>query len=444
LSVTFSERQHAETERAHPPRWASAAILLALSMIALQIGRGLTNGEGLKWDFANFYDAGHKAAAGEAGRLYDQTATIAGERALGEMSFLGTPLSAVLYAPLSWFSPETALVLFKLQHTIATAAALVLLFQLHRRTARMAFASNREFVAVFALAAAVYQPFWEVYHVGGQSTGAVFLALASGTLWYTRGQQFLAALAFALAVAVKPALVAPLVVLSWLSGRRFTAYAASIGALLALASVWWAGWSAHVVFLERVLATNPESWRFNSSVTVALDNLQTMPASPLAPAVTSVASTVIRLGAAGGVIACAARVRSRLRSVGGQRHLNIIVAITAGLLVLPVVWEHYLALLFIPLSYYLAVCRRLPRRARGLVTVIFVAALVQNVAVISRIRSVIYVNSVPELVAAGLLKSAALTLTAILLVAYLRELMTASEDGWDSAAGTQPLEYRAP
>jgi hypothetical protein len=409
-------------------------------MIALQIGRGLNNGEGLEWDFANFHDAGHKAAAGEAASLYDPTATIQGERALGQMSFLGTPLSAVLYAPLSWFAPQTALVLFKLQHTIATAAAILLLFRLHRRAAQLAFGSHREFVAVIALAAAAYQPFWEVYHVGGQSTGAVLLALVLGTLCYTRGHLFPAALAFTLAVAVKPGLVVTLVVLCLFSGIRFTAYAAIISALLALGSVWWAGWSVHVVFLERLLATNPESWRFNSSLTVALDNLQTMAAPPLAPAVASAASTVIRLGAAGVVIACAIPDRSKTAPAPGQRHLNIIVAITSGLLVLPVVWEHYLALLFIPLSYYLAVCPRLPGRVRSLVTVIFVAALVQNVAVIARIRSAIYLNTWPELVAAGLLKSAVLALTAILLVAYLRELMRASADGWGSAAGRESLD----
>jgi hypothetical protein len=103
-----------------------------------------------------------------------------------------------------------------------------------------------------------------------------------------------------------------------------------------------------------------------------------------------------------------------------------VVAISAGLIVLPVVWEHYLALLFIPLSYCLAVGPRLSGRARGLLIAILILSMTQNVTVIERIRSVIYVNSWPELVAAGLFKSGPLALTAILLIACRRELIGAS------------------
>jgi hypothetical protein len=105
-----------------------------------------------------------------------------------------------------------------------------------------------------------------------------------------------------------------------------------------------------------------------------------------------------------------------------------VIAITSGLLVLPIVWEHYLALLFIPISYCLAVCPRLPRRARGLLTAIVVMSMAQDVSVIDRIRSLIYLNTWPELVAAGLFKSAPLALTAILLMAHRRELATMSCD----------------
>ena len=418
-------------------RWSSAAILLALSIIGLQVGCGLTNGEGLGWDFANFYDAGHKAAAGETRSLYDPDATIDGAPALGNMSFLGTPLSAGLYAPLSWFLPRTSLVLFKLQHTLATATAVVLLFRLHRRAGQLSFGSSRVFAAVFALAVSVYQPFWEVYHLGGRSTGAVFLVLVSGALCYMRGHQFLAALCFAVAAAVKPGFVVPLAVLSWLSGRRFTAYAAAIGAGLTLASVAWAGWPVHAAFLERMLATRPEPWLFNSSLTVALDNLQAMTAPPIAPAAASVASTAIRVGMAGILIVCLTRDGSKLTSEVGRRHLHVVVAITSGLLVLPVVWEHYLALLFIPLWYCLAVCPRLPGGARMLIAAIVVVSMAQNVTVIDRIRSVIYVNTWPELVVSGLFKSAPLALTTILLIAYRRELRTASADVWRGCRGSR-------
>jgi hypothetical protein len=405
--------------------------VLALSIIAVQVGCGVTNREGLEWDFANFYDAGRKAAADQAGSLYDPAATIAGAPALGRMTFLGTPLSAGLYVPLSWFAPPVSLVLFKVQHTLATAAALLLLFRLHRQTGQRSFGSSLTFAAVFTLAVAVYQPFWEVYHLGGQTTGAVLLLLVSGAFCHVRGHQFLAALAFALAVVIKPGFVVTLAVLSWLSGRRFASYAAGVGTVLALASIAWAGWSPHAAFLQQLLSTRPEPWLFNSSVTVFLDNLQTMTAPPLAPAAASVASTAIRVGIAGFLIVSVAGEASKLASDGGRRHLNAVVAISAGLLVLPVVWEHYLALLFIPLSYCLAVAPRLSRRAQLLLIAILILSMTQNVSVVERIRSVIYVNSWPELVAAGLFKSGPLALAAILLIAFRREWIGASNAVWD-------------
>ena len=46
---------------------------------------------GSGWDFANFYDAGHKAAAGQIQDLYNPTAAIEGKPAEAELPYWGSP-----------------------------------------------------------------------------------------------------------------------------------------------------------------------------------------------------------------------------------------------------------------------------------------------------------------------------------------------------------------
>ena len=89
---------------------------------------GIVVPAGLGWDFANFYDAGHKVLVGQINDLYDPYALIGSHEPQGNMKFLGTPLSSYLYVPMALLAPETALVAFKIQNTLALGAALLILF----------------------------------------------------------------------------------------------------------------------------------------------------------------------------------------------------------------------------------------------------------------------------------------------------------------------------
>lgn len=408
-------------------------ILVAAMVLCLQIVFGITNGQGLKWDFANFYDAGHKVWIGEIHNLYEATAMIDGKPPQGEMAFYGTPLSAILYAPLAWFPPHVALVLFKVQNTLANLAGIVLLYWQCRRFGEVSFGSKALFLALFTTVVAVYQPFWEIYHIGGQMTPTVFLALVLTLLCHIQGRDYLVALCFVLAVAIKPAFVLALAVLTLLSGRRFMTYVAGTGLILGATSIVWMGWPVHEAFLKRILTEIPKPWLYNSSLTVAFDNFRTLlePRPEQFPYV--VMSTIVRLGISGLFMWLFVRHRSRIPSGPPRRHLDFLIAITTCLLLMPVVWEHYLAFLFIPLSYCLAIYPSLPRQAAYLLGIIFLVSVTQHVSIIAWLNSKVYVNGWLDLFVTGLLKSAPLGLTALFLIVYRKEVTkTYSLPEWGS------------
>src|SRR5437867_12908634 len=120
-------------------------------LLAVVLGAGVTAGiaipAGTGWDFANFYDAGHKAAAGQIRDLYDPEAVIAGRPAEAQLPYWGTPLSAYLLAPLAWMPPSTALVVFKIENTAALLLGLWLLFRYNRRFAESATSYRALFLA---------------------------------------------------------------------------------------------------------------------------------------------------------------------------------------------------------------------------------------------------------------------------------------------------------
>ena len=82
--------------------------LMLLLGIGLVLAIAIPAGTG--WDFANFYDAGHKIVAGQIADLYNSRVLIEGKAAEGHLPYYGTPISAVLLAPLGWMTPAAALV----------------------------------------------------------------------------------------------------------------------------------------------------------------------------------------------------------------------------------------------------------------------------------------------------------------------------------------------
>jgi len=200
-------------------------------------------------------------------------------------------------------------------------------------------------------------------------------------------------------------------------------YTIGIGVTLAAMSIVLMGWGTHEAFLRYALSEQATSWATNSSLTVALDNLRGMLRPRPEPLPYVIMSAMIRLGVSGLLIGLFLRYRSRISSEPARRHLDFVLSITSCLLVMPVVWGHYLSLLFIPLSYCLAVSTALPRTARWLLGAILVASLAQSVNVVAQIQAMIVVNTWPEMLAVGLLKSLPLGLTAFLLLRYRKELV---------------------
>ncbi|MGH9901000.1 MAG: glycosyltransferase 87 family protein, partial [Pyrinomonadaceae bacterium] len=234
---------------------AACRKLTALFLLLLLAGAtaGVVVPAGPGWDFANFYDTGRRVAAGQVTDIYDPETLIDGERPQGDMRFWGTPVSALLYAPLGYLQPLTALAVFKIQNTLALFAALVLLYLHNRKFVDDTPEAQWRFAALFAFLCLVFQPFWTIYRVGGQTTPTVFLLLVLGLLCHARSKVFLSALCVVAAVLIKPAFVTVLALLALISGLRFAGGTAVVLLASGLVSLATVGWAVHEDFLTLML-----------------------------------------------------------------------------------------------------------------------------------------------------------------------------------------------
>lgn len=378
----------------------AVALLLAAGIVA-----GIAVNAGSGWDFANFYDAGHKVVAGQMQDLYDPDVSIAGKPSQARLPYWGTPLSAFLLAPLAWMPPATALVVFKIQNSAALLLGLWLLYGFNKDFSE----SPKQYRALFLTAALVFQPFWTIYRVGGQTTPTVFLAFVAAFICYSSGRFLTAAICLVAAIAIKPAFVLMLVFLALIAGLRFLAHVLVTGAVAAGISIALAGWDIHRRFLERLSTGWISPWFFNSSLSVLFDNLRGIALRNeywYAPA-----SFVVRATAAVLVIACLMESRRRTWPESARRHFQFSMAIAFGLFLMPIVWEHYLAMLFIPFSYMLVFIRRAGRPLQALLVLFGAACFLQNLVFVMWLRS-----HLPDTRAAWLLFSTALFKSAPLLL----------------------------
>src|SRR5262245_14852705 len=107
--------------------------ILLMMVLAAGVTAGIAVKAGTAWDFANFYDAGHKIAAGQIGDLYNPDALISGKAPEARLPYWGTPLSAYLLAPLAWLSAGPAFFVFKAENTAALLLGLWLLYRYNSR-----------------------------------------------------------------------------------------------------------------------------------------------------------------------------------------------------------------------------------------------------------------------------------------------------------------------
>jgi len=393
----------------------------AFVAIAAGCAIGVLVPAGLGWDFANFYDAGHRIVAGQSADLYHQERPIAGRPTQGKMRFWGAPLSAVLFAPLALLRPDIALIAFKLQNVVAFTVALALVF----RHCRLFVAANPDrrsaFTAIFLALCVVYQPFWTVFRVGGQSTPTVFLMLVVALFCSMASRRGAAAWILIGAAMIKPSLALMLVFLACVSEVSFVAALVSGLVFLGVLSVAAMGWPLHLEFLHVLVEGSQlaRPWRYNSSLYVPLENLRLLALTPQTAPRAALALSVSIWGLKLIVIAMfMALIRRSARHtwpVPARRHFEFMMAVCFWLLVSQTIWEHYLAMLFLPLIYIVCVRHRFPPAGRGLVTAIFVLSLGQNLILMELLWTHFEISSIAALIAIGLFKAGPLLLTLVLL-----------------------------
>lgn len=414
--------------------------IACLTLLLAGVVVGIVVPAGPGWDFANFYDTGARVAAGQLRDIYDPSTPIRGRSPQGTLAFWGMPLSALFYTPMAWLAPGPALVLFKIQNTLAYFAALLLLYVHTRQFAGASREAQSRFAALFAFLALIYQPFWTVYRVGGQTTPTIVLLLTVGLLTHTAGKRLWTVLCLVAAVLVKPAFLPILGILVLVSGARFLRDAAVVGGAVALASVAVLGWPIHQEFLAVLArgATNSFPWLYNSSLYVWLDALGIIfPAGPgggSGPVVTAVVTAAKLLVL---LFAVLVFVQSRTQAWAppARRHFDFLMAVSFCLLLSQTVWEHYLAALFLPLAYLVAVRQRLGRPAVALIWAVFALAIWQNLIIVNVLRDSFRWESFAALLAVGLLKSGPLLLFLILLLRHRAAVCaTYALPAWAAAA----------
>jgi len=377
---------------------------------------GIVTPAGLGWDFANFYDTGRRAAAGQVQDIYLPETEINGQPPQGKMQFWGTPISAMFYVPLSYFSARTASIMFKIENTLAIFVTLLLLYFYNRQFIPNDRIAQAKFGALFSFLALIYQPFWTVYRVGGQTTPTVMLLLTIGFLAYVANKNFSAALMAALAILIKPAMVWIVVVLALVSGRDFFKYLMINLMVLGVLSLLVMGWEIHLEFLQRMLKGLSKSfpWFYNSSLYVTFDNFRVLyhagDLSGWQQLILKILQGILKLSVVASIGYFILQARKFNWQTTARRHFHFLIALSFFFLFSQTIWEHYLSILFIVLIYLTIISLNNNRDATILIGAIFFFSLGQNLILINLLRRHFEFATVPKLLLAGLFKSAPLIL----------------------------------
>ncbi len=423
-------------EDTHAPRHKKITVA-ALSLIATGCLIGILVPAGLGWDFGNFYNAGHLVATGHVANLYRADSTVPGEPGKGAMRFWGAPLTAALFAPLAWLRPEAALIVFKVQNVAALFVALALLFRHGLTLAAHDRATRASFPAVFATMALLYQPFWTVFRVGGQTTPTVLLMLVIALFCFTGSRLRTAALLLMGATMIKPTLVVMLLFLACIGGTQVLGALLLAATLLGLVSVAALGLPIHVQFLRVAIEGSQlaRPWQFNSSLYVPVENLRlvalTSTTSPRAATALLGLVWVLKFLVVAMFVLIVRQSHRQTWPLPARRHFEFLMGICFWLLVSQTVWEHYLALLFLPLAYIVARRSMFPVRARQLVAAIVFLSVGQNLILMEFLWTHFDIQTVGALIAIGLVKAGPLLLTLILLWHYRHALFaTYTNPAW--------------
>jgi hypothetical protein len=394
----------------------------ATALLALGCALGIALPAGLGWDFANFYDTGRRVAAGQLADIYDASTLIAGEAPSTKLDFYGAPLSAFLYAPLGVLPPHAALVAFKLAGTAALWAALWLLYREGRARLGGDSAALARYAARFALAALLFQPFWTIYRVGGQTTPFAFLLLTLGLLAHLRGRVAWAALGFGVAVLLKPAFLIAYAALGLLAGPRFIGAALLHGAWLGALSLALCGLPLHEEFLAKMLASagRVARWTSNSSLWIVPNEIAWWLAPASTESIALLRALVLPLQAAlaAGLGALAWWTHRTELPAPARTHHQWTLALVFFLLFAQTAWEHYLSVLFLPIAFWLASWDDAAPAVRRGVAALVVVSVAQNIVFTLSLARAIDGLGLPALLPALALKVAPVLLMAWLLARH--------------------------
>jgi hypothetical protein len=395
---------------------------IALALLALGCVVGIAVPAGLGWDFANFYDTGRRVLAGQLADIYDASTPIAGQAPSTKLDFYGAPISAFLYAPMAALPPVAALTAFKLAGTSALWAALWLLWREGRARLGADPAALARYSARFAIAALLFQPFWTIYRVGGQTTPFAFLLLTLGLLAHLRERVAWASLCFGLAVLMKPAFLIAYGFLGLLAGPRFIGASLLHGAWLGALSLALCGWPLHEAFLAKMLANagGVARWINNSAIWIVPNEIAWLLAPAGAAAVKLPGALVLPLQAAivAGLGALAWWTHRAELPAPARTHHHWALALTFALLFSQTAWEHYLAVLFLPVAFWLASWDDAPAAVRRGIAAFVVVSVAQNLVFTRTLATAIEGLGPAALAPALLLKVAPLLLMTWLLARH--------------------------
>jgi hypothetical protein len=296
-----------------------AVVLAALGVLWLAAGFvSLPGADAWGYDFEAYADAAVRLA--DSGSLY-QPETLGGPYTPGPhgMYMYAPPLGIAIW-PLTSLGPETATALWYLIHVAVLAGACALM---------PVSAPLR--LSMFGVAALSFAVIHDV--ILGNVSVLLLLPLSAAWRWLDRP---LGSIAQAVAMSVRPMLG---VLLVWqLLRRRWRAVAWTIGAgvvmvVLTLPAVGINGYLDYVTVLRNLGGVTGVEFNYDLSSSLVLLGANES------------AATFALLG--GFAVAVAAIILSLRR----DREVGFMVTITASLLLSPLLWDHYLAMLVLPAAF---------------------------------------------------------------------------------------------
>lgn len=326
-------------------------------------------------DFANYYNTGSRVLHGEARNIYDPHSLIAGEphkiKTYTTVDYAGFPLSAVLFAPLGFFEPQTGILVFKLFCALCLLAGLIFLYR-HFADVRAAAANPDGDLVAYLFILLMFEPIWKIFEVGGQATALTFLLLVVFLNFYVRDAKPWGALALSLAILIKPPLALVGFVLLVAGEWQFLFWLGGILSAEGLLSVALFGFGLHLQWLDVVRVKSNywiQAWPFNASPLSFPSNVMrlarhyTSIERPISVTLTFVAYRLV-------LAAFAAYLTRQFvhaaASPVARRRAYALLGIALAISYPGIVWEHYLTFLLPALIYLVWRRGSLPVYARWL------------------------------------------------------------------------------